>query len=110
MNDQALLVLCTTPDRDVAERLARALVDARAAACVNVVPGLRSFYRWQGEVEVGDELQLLIKTRAGRLDEVERIVRALHPYSVPELVALPIVAGADDYLAWIHEQTSSEAP
>ena len=102
----AIIVFCTAPSDEVAERVARALLDARCVACVSIVPGLRSLYRWRGAVEDAREVQLLIKTERGRFAEVERIVRASHPYEVPELLALPIVAGSEDYLAWIAAELS----
>lgn len=105
MNDRALLVLCTAPDDDTATRLAHALLDAGCAACVNLLPGVRSIYRWKGAVEEAREVQLLIKTRVARYADVERVLRAHHPYEVPEIVALPIDAGGADYLAWIEAET-----
>ncbi len=106
MDDRAVLVLCTAPDDDTAARLARALVDARCAACVNLIPGVRSIYRWQGAVEEAREVQLLIKTRDGRVADVERVLRAHHPYEVPEILALPVASGGADYLAWIAAETT----
>ena len=81
---------------------------ARLAACVNLVPGVRSFYRWQGEVHDDPEVQLLIKTEADRLEELEAWLREHHPYDVPEIVALAIDRGSADYLAWITGQTRPE--
>lgn len=105
MQDGPLLVLCTAPDADVGATLARGLVDARLAACVNIVPGLRSFYVWKGEVHDDAEVQLLIKTRRARFDDVRAHLAAHHPYEVPEIIALPIEAGAKSYLDWLDEQT-----
>jgi periplasmic divalent cation tolerance protein len=85
------------------ERIARALVEERLAACVNVVPGLRSVYRWQGAVETADEALLLVKTREAALERVAARVRALHPYTLPEIVALPLVSGLAAYLEWIDD-------
>ena len=105
MQDGPILVLCTAPDSEVGARLARGLVDAKLAACVNVVPGLRSFYVWRGEVHDDPEVQLLIKTRRARFEAVHHWVKENHPYEVPELIALPIEAGSKDYLGWLEEQT-----
>jgi periplasmic divalent cation tolerance protein len=106
MDDRPLLVLVTAPaEGDVAERLARGLVEARLAACVNLVPGLRSFYRWQGEIADDLEVQLLIKTHEGRFDALVAWVQNHHPYEVPEVVALPIERGAAPYLAWLRDET-----
>ena len=100
-NPEALLVLTTCPDEAVAERLARDLVEAGLAACVSRVPGLRSTYRWQGRVEDEPEVLLLIKTVATRFQELEMRVKSLHPYEVPEIIALPIAKGSLDYLSWL---------
>jgi len=88
------------------ERIARALVERRLAACVNVVPGVVSVYRWKGEVCRDQELLLVIKTRRERLDALREALVGLHPYDVPELVALPIVAGHEPYLAWVDDSVS----
>jgi len=102
------LVLCTCPDEASAGRIARALVEGRLAACVNVLPGLRSVYRWQGAVEEAQEHLLLIKTCAARLPDLERAVRELHPYELPELVAVPITGGLAAYLDWVRENSRPE--
>ncbi len=99
------LVLVTAPDDDVAARLARGLVEGGLAACVNVVPGVRSFYVWKGTVEEETEVQLLIKTRSERFDELAAWVREHHPYEVPEILAVPIENGSPPYLTWVREQT-----
>jgi periplasmic divalent cation tolerance protein len=105
MEDGPILVLCTAPDAEVGARLARGVVDARLAACVNIVPGLRSFYVWKGEVHDEPEVQLLIKTRRRRFEELRDYLKSRHPYEVPEILALPIETGAKDYLGWLEEQT-----
>ncbi|AAZ98513.1 divalent cation tolerance protein [Thiobacillus denitrificans ATCC 25259] len=102
---EPLLVLTNVPDLASAEKLARALVERRAAACVNLLPGCRSIYRWQGAVETADEIPLLIKTTAAAYAEVEAVVRAQHPYAVPELVAVPITHGLPAYLDWVAKET-----
>ena len=100
------LVLTTAPDRRAAARLARAFVGRRAAACVNVLPGVRSVYRWQGRVEQADELLLVIKTTAGRVREIERLLADLHPYDVPECVVLAPDHVERKYLAWLCAEAS----
>ena|SRR5690242_9435338 len=105
-NPEALLVLTTCPDEAVAERLARTLVEAGLAACVSRVPGLRSTYRWQGRVEDEPEVLLLIKTVATRFQELEMRLKSLHPYEVPEIIALPIAKGSSDYLSWLRTALS----
>jgi len=107
MSDAAIVVLCTAPaEGDAAERLARGLVEAKLAACVNLMPNLRSFYTWQGKLEDAAEVQLVIKTQHARYPELEAWLRANHPYDEPEILALPVIAGSPSYLAWLSEQTS----
>lgn len=110
METSAILVLCTVPaDGDHAAKLGRGLVEAKLAACVNVIPGLRSFYTWQGKLEDDAEQQLFIKTRAELYDKVEAWLKEHHPYDEPEVLALPIAAGSKSYLKWLHEQTEGAA-
>jgi len=99
------VVFATAPDAEVGARLARALVTERLAACVNLVAGVRSIYRWQGKVHDDAEVLLVIKTTEGRLAELCARVAALHPYELPELLALPAVGGSADYLAWVAEES-----
>ncbi len=95
-----IVVLSTCAAEADAERLARALVEGRLAACVNVVPGVRSFYRWKGEIESAVEFLLIVKTSRDLFPALCAEVEKLHPYEVPELLALPVVAGAEKYLSW----------
>ena len=99
------LVLCTCPDQETALALGTQLVEQRLAACVNLVPGLLSIYRWQGEIQRDAEVLLLIKTTAHRLDDLMQSLRRLHPYDVPEIIAVPICAGLPDYLNWLTQCT-----
>ena len=101
MATDALIVYCTLPDSDEAARIARALVEEKLAACVNLVPGLRSIYRWQGAVQEDAEILLIAKTRAALVDALAARVRALHPYDLPEVIALAVVAGSEPYLDWV---------
>ncbi len=103
--NELLIVLCTVPDETTAEKLAKGLVEQRLAACVSAVPGLKSVYRWRGKIETDAEIQLLIKTRRGRYDELAAWIRANHPYDVPEIVALAAEGVSDSYLAWAVAQT-----
>ena len=103
-----LACYCTCPDLASAERLAEALVGERLAACVNVLPGLRSVYRWRGTVERADEVLLLIKTTRERLDALAARVQALHPYELPELLAVEAAGGLPAYLDWVAAE--SRAP
>ena len=100
-----LLVLTTLPDPDAAEAMAHSLVDRQLAACVSILPPCRSVYRWKGSVETADEILLLIKTTEARYADLEAAVRAQHPYEVPEIIALPVVQGLPDYLAWLNAET-----
>ena len=102
---EPLLVLTNLPDAASAEQLARALIECRAAACVNVLPACRSIYRWQGAVEVATEIPLLIKTTRAAYPLVEEIIRTQHPYDVPELIAISITDGLPAYLNWLATET-----
>jgi periplasmic divalent cation tolerance protein len=103
----ALLCLSTCPDDATARRIAEALVAEGLAACVNVMPAVHSVYRWQGRVERADETLLLAKTTAARFPALRDRIAALHPYELPEVVAVEIAAGLPAYLAWIAAQTSA---
>src|SRR5512139_2849116 len=101
----ALVVLVTTPSPERAAEIARTLVEERLAACGNVVPGIRSIYRWEGKVQDDAEALLLLKTTRARFDALRERVLALHPYDVPEVIALPVEDGTERYLAWIAAET-----
>ena len=101
----AIVVLVTAPDARVAKRLADALVGERLAACVTALHGASSTYRWKGKVERARETVLLIKTRKSLAKRLEKRVRELHPYEVPEFLAIPVAAGGRRYLDWIEEST-----
>lgn len=105
MQENHIVVFCAVSDRGSGERIATAIVQEGLAACVNVVPGLTSIYRWQGKVENAAECLLVIKTVADRFDALRERIRALHPYELPEVIALPITAGDPAYLNWITENT-----
>lgn len=105
----AILIFTNLPDRDSALRLAEELVAARVAACVNVLGGCTSVYRWKGETETADEVPLLIKTRASLYAAVERMILERHPYELPEIVAVPFADGLPAYLNWLKAETA-ESP
>ena len=107
MASDFVVVLVTLPADKNAEAFATVLVEERLAACVNVLPAMRSIYRWQGAIETADERQLLIKTSANCLSKLELRVGELHPYDVPEFVVLPIVSGSSGYLSWIAQSTGT---
>ena len=104
--DDLRVLLLTAPDAEVAERLARGLLEERLAACVNLIPGIRSFYRWQGAVQDDAEILLVVKTRADRLEALASWVQDLHPYELPEILALPVIGGSQAYLDWIRTESS----
>src|SRR4030066_2496050 len=102
---EPLLILTNLPDVASAEKLAHALIESRAAGCVNVLPACRSIYRWEGAVETALEIPLLIKTTRAAYPLVEEIVRLQHPYDVPELIAISITDGLPAYLTWLDPGT-----
>ncbi|MGH6629604.1 MAG: divalent-cation tolerance protein CutA [Burkholderiales bacterium] len=104
--DDVIIVLTNLPDRETAVKLANALVVDKLAACVNVLAECTSVYRWKGAIENAREVPVLIKTRAARYAEVEAAIRALHPYELPEIIAVPVVRGGGDYLRWVTDETS----
>lgn len=99
--EEILLVISNLPERAAAESLAGELVGRRLAACVTILAPCRSVYRWQGGVEQADEVPVLIKTTRARYAELEAALRELHPYEVPEIIALPLAAGLPTYLDWV---------
>ena len=100
-----LLVFTNLPDRVSAESMAQFLVEGQLAACANIYTPCRSIYRWKGAVETTDEVPLLIKTTEARYPALEAAIRERHPYEIPEIIAVPIVAGLPDYLAWLAAET-----
>jgi periplasmic divalent cation tolerance protein len=103
----ALVVLCTCPDEATATQIATALLAAELAACVNCVAGIRSIYRWDGHIRDDAEVLLVIKTSTARYGALEALLRERHPYEMPEILALPVVAGGQDYLNWIRQATNA---
>lgn len=101
--DEVLICLCTCPSQAVAEDLARRLVGEGLAACVNIVPGLTSVYRWQGAVETASEVLLLAKTTASRYPALEAALVAAHPYELPEVIGVSIHSGLPGYLQWLND-------
>lgn len=102
---EAVVVMTTVPDRETAMRIAKALVDARLAACVNVLSPCRSVYRWQGQVEEADEVPLIIKSHPSNYAALESRLLELHPYDVPEIIALPVSEGLVAYLSWVRDSS-----
>jgi periplasmic divalent cation tolerance protein len=106
--EQALLLISNLPDAASAEQVARTLVEKRLAACVNILPAVRSVYRWQGAIEEAAEVTIFIKSSSARYPELEAALKDLHPYQVPELIALPIAAGLPAYLQWVLAETEKD--
>ncbi len=107
-NPEISLVFVTAPNREVASALAEALIERRLAACVALLPGIESIYRWEGKVERTVEVQLLIKAASSRLEEVERCVLELHPYTTPEFVSIPAAYANAQYLQWALAASDAE--
>ena len=106
MNDQLIFVLVTAPSQEVARQIAATLLGQKLAACVNVLPGIRSYYTWKGVPQEDEEVLLLVKTRAALFEgSLVQAVKATHPYELPEIIALPIQIGLEGYLKWIKEET-----
>ncbi|VAX28700.1 Periplasmic divalent cation tolerance protein cutA [hydrothermal vent metagenome] len=101
------VVFITAPDEEEAARIARIIVEERIAGCVNIVKGIRSIYSWEGKVEDEHEVLMIVKTKRELFTELEKRVKELHSYSVPEIISLPVMEGSPEYLEWLkHELTS----
>jgi periplasmic divalent cation tolerance protein len=107
MSTDLQIVLCTIPDRETAELIAGTLVSEQLAACVNILPGVTSMYRWQGAIEQSEELLLIIKTSQKVWPMLEAQIQALHPYELPEIVAVPIKTGEAEYIQWLENSIPS---
>lgn len=103
-----ILVLTNVPDAATASTIALAIVEQRAGACVNILPAVQSVYQWQGHIETTTEVTLLIKTTDAAYTALEQLIVSLHPYDVPEVVAIPVTAGLPPYLQWIMSETKKE--
>ena len=103
MENKPIIVLCTTPDMEYASKIAQSLVEKKLAACCNILPGITSVYTWKGNTEQDNEHLLIIKTKSEKFKTIEDVIKKLHPYEVPEIIALDITAGSENYLKWISE-------
>lgn len=103
-----LLILSTAPDQETAKRLATTLVEQRLAACVNILPQTTSVYTWKGKLELSDESLLLIKSTQQNYAAVETTLRAQHPYELPEVLAVPVELGLQEYLDWVERCTTTD--
>jgi periplasmic divalent cation tolerance protein len=106
--EQVLLVLTNLPDRDSAQRMADALIAERAAACVNILGECSSVYRWEGRTETAHETPMLIKTTQAAYERLETLIRANHPYELPEIIAVRVTAGLPGYLRWVAQETAPQ--
>ena len=106
-SSEHLVVMNTCPDSETAGRIAADLVDRRLAACVQVLPGLQSYFHWDGKVDCEEEHLLLIKTSSASYPALERRIRELHPYELPEIIGVPVSNGLPEYLSWVHEYTQN---
>jgi len=100
-----IVVLVTAKDEQEAQAIAQALLKDKLVACVNILPGVKSFFWWDGKIDKAEEVMLVLKTRKALFKEVEVKVRSVHSYQTPEIIAIPIIAGNDDYLNWINDAT-----
>ncbi|GBE06879.1 MAG TPA: divalent-cation tolerance protein CutA [Nitrospirae bacterium] len=107
MDTENIIVYITAPNDEEAAKIAKALVEARLAACVNIVKNIRSIYRWQGKIEDDPEVLMIVKTRTGLFEALAAKVRKLHSYEVPEIIALPVVKGSEAYLNWLKDATET---
>lgn len=100
-----IIVFITAPEEDTAAKIARALVESRLAGCVNIIRNMRSLYSWQGKIEDESEVLMIAKSQKHLFRSLMKKVRELHSYSVPEIIAMPVVEGSEDYLMWLREAT-----
>lgn len=98
-----IVVLITTANKEEANKITYALLTNKAAACVNIIDSVESVFWWQGKIETGKEVMLVVKTKTAKFNSVVKLVKALHSYTVPEIIALPIVSGEKSYLRWFDE-------
>ncbi len=103
MNIDYIVVLITVPDGDTAQNIANRLVEEKLAACVNIVKDINSIYYWKGNIENDEEHLLIVKTKIELFDRLTDLIKSIHPYTVPEIIALPIISGSESYLRWIDE-------
>lgn len=99
-----ITILCACPNKDNAKKLATKLVAAKYAACVSIIPGIESIYRWEGKLEQATEHLLIIKTTQDIYNKAEKLIKKYHPYSCPEIIAIPIEQGSKEYLTWLGEE------
>ena len=102
----AIVIFCTVPTKDDAKKISNAIISEKLAACVSIVDKVNSLFSWNGEVCSENELLLVIKTKRELFSKIEEVIKELHSYNVPEIIALPVIIGSEDYLGWIEHETS----
>jgi len=102
------IILCTYPDQKSAEHIAEHLISHKLAACINIIAGVTSIYEWRGQIEKSQEHQMIIKSHSDKYSEIEGTIKSLHPYELPEIIAVPIERGHPDYLQWINTCLSTK--
>lgn len=102
---ETIVVYITAPNENEAARIAKTIVEERLAGCVNIVRGIRSIYTWQGKIEDESEVLMIVKTQKGLFESLSKRVKELHSYTVPEIIAIPIIDGSEDYLKWLKDVT-----
>ena len=101
-----IIIFATVPNKEIALQISRQLVDKKLVACVNIFPGVTSVYRWEGRICEDNELLLKMKTRTEKMEQVKELVNKLHPYSVPEIIAIPTASVAEPYRKWVFDSTT----
>jgi len=107
MSTGYIIVLITSPSAQVGEQIAQAILKEKLAACVNIIPAIHSIYAWKGKMQNDEEALLVVKSRAELFEQLVPAVKAVHPYEVPEIIALPLILGSQDYLDWITTETQT---
>jgi len=107
MTTEYITVFITAPNEEEASKISRTIVEERLAACVNIIRSVRSIYRWQGSVEDESEVLMVVKTKRTLFDRLQKRVKELHSYEVPEIIGLPVVEGSKDYLDWLGQETAT---
>ena len=108
MDVENIIVLITCPNEEISDQIASSLLDQKLAACVNMTTPVSSLYTWEGEINRDEEMLLIVKSRADLFEDLIPAVKAVHPYDVPEIIALPIIMGSEDYLGWIKDVTRQD--
>lgn len=106
---EVILVISNFPDKASALALAQKLIESRAAACINILTEVTSVYRWQGEIETANEIPVLIKTLTEHYDKVEKIIKTMHPYELPEIIAVPVMLGLPAYMQWVVDEVTDHS-